>query len=325
MEGTVAVQDLARFFEENPGLFQSMEDVNRFLSGESLTDSIFLERLEEEQKALSRLFDAQRRLDELEQQQNLDEDTRQARRSSILAEIAAYRALTEFRGPLTQMTQTQFEYNAELERYNRLAEIGAETTEDFQRVLQSQANLFTETARKIDSNLENIEERFSRRAFEFGFGSEQITDFFDIVGGKIIPITENLQGLGASSFEFFTQLMDEYQASLDEAFDSFEERRKFELDNEKKLLDKQKQVYEDYFAALDRLEQRRERSRSRDDMVAQLRRLEGATDERSRRRALEIRRELNQLDEDDSRTMIQDARQALLQTFETAYEELEEA
>lgn len=285
------------------------------MGGEDLTDSILLERLNEERMAISRLFDAERRLAELAP----DDE----RRGAILSEIAAYRALTENRGPLTQMSQAQFEYNAELERYNRLSEIGAETTEDFQRVLEVQARVFTETAQRVDDNLAAIQRRFSESASEFGFATTEFSDFFEVIGGQVVPITEELNGLYGSSLTFINNLFDDYQESLDEAFEAFEERRKFELDNEKKLLDKQKKVYEDYFAALDRLEQRRDRSRSRDDMVAQLARLEGATDERSRRRALEIRRELNRLDEDDSRNMIQEARQALLQTFDTAYEELE--
>ena len=318
-------QELAKFFEDNNELFKTMEDVNRFLAGEDLTDSILLNRLNEERMAISRIFDAERRLNELlSARDSFDsEEEFQARKSAILAEIGAYKALTEFRGPLSQMTQTQFEYNAELERYNRLSAIGAETTEDFQRVLDVQARIFTETTQRVDDNLATIQRRFSESASEFGFATAEFSDFFEVIGGQVVPITSELNGLYGSSLEFINNLFDEYQESLDEAFEAFEERRKFVLDNEKKLLDEQKKVYEDYFAALDRLEQRRDRSRSRDDMVAQLARLEGATDERSRRRALEIRRELNRLDEDDSRNMIQEARQALLQTFDTAYEELE--
>ncbi len=324
MEGTLGVQDLAKFFEDNPQLFRDMEDVERFLSGESLRGSILAQRLEEEQRAFSRLFDAQRRYRQLLQEDDETDDQFQARKSAILAEIAAYRALTEFRGPLSQMTEAQFRFNAELERYNRLSDIGADTTEDLQRVISSQATLFEENAVRIDNSLANIEDRFAEQADTFGFGSKQITDFFQVIGGQVIPISENLVNIQGSALTFITELMEEFQENMDEAFDLFQQRRKFELDNEKRLLDEQKKVYEDYFNAIDRLEQQRDRSASREDLVNQLARLEGATDERSRRRALEIRRELNKLDEDDSRNLIQESRRALLETFDLAYKELEE-
>jgi hypothetical protein len=327
MEGTLGVQDLAKFFEDNPQLFRDMEDVERFLSGESLRGGILAQRLEEEQRAFSRLFDAQRRYNQALTEGAQEDETAdqfQARLSAILAEIAAYRALTEFRGPLSQMTEAQFRFNAELERYNRLSDIGADTTEDLQRVISSQATLFEENAVRIDNSLANIEDRFAEQADTFGFGSKQITDFFQVIGGQVVPISENLVNIQGSALTFITQLMEEFQENMDEAFDLFQERRKFELDNEKRLLDEQKKVYEDYFNAIDRLEQQRDRSASREDLVNQLARLEGATDERSRRRALEIRRELNKLDEDDSRNLIQESRRALLETFDLAYKELEE-
>jgi uncharacterized protein Yka (UPF0111/DUF47 family) len=46
----------------------------------------------------------------------------------------------------------------------------------------------------------------------------------------------------------------------------------------KEANDKKKKIYEDYFKALDRLEDQRERKLSREQIVKQLQRLEGATD-----------------------------------------------
>ena len=323
LEGTLGFEELARFFNDNDDFFQSMEDVNRFLAGEAISDSVLIDRFEEEQKAISRLFNARRQLAELEAETDIDEDTRQARRSALLAEIAAYQALIQATGELSRTTEAQTRYNAELERYNRLSEVGAETSEDFNRVLEAQSRFFEERTEKIGTDFEKLNERFKRSAQELGFASESLDDYFTVIGGKIVPAFESLEGMSASSAEFIENILEEYQEGMDELFDLFMERRQFELDNEKKLLDDQKKVYEDYFAALDRLERGRERKRSREDLVSQLQRLEGATDERSRRRALELRRELNQTDEEESRTMIQEARQALLKTFDTAYEELE--
>lgn len=70
-----------------------------------------------------------------------------------------------------------------------------------------------------------------------------------------------------------------------------EEIKKVEEANKKK-----KESYEKYFKALDRLEEKRDRKMTRDQIVQQLQRLEGASDERSRQKAKELRKELNELD-----------------------------
>ena len=87
---------------------------------------------------------------------------------------------------------------------------------------------------------------------------------------------------------------------------------------------KRKKVYEEYFDALDRIEEKRERKRTREDLVAQLQRLEGATDEKSRQRAKEIRQELNEMDRESSKLSMEENRKAILESIDKAYEEFEE-
>jgi hypothetical protein len=117
--------------------------------------------------------------------------------------------------------------------------------------------------------------------------------------------------------------MSEYQDELNASFEQFQALRDRDLARQRENFDKQKKVYEDYFAALDRLEKQRERKVERQDLVTQLARLEGATDERSRRRALELRRELNELDEDTARDAQTQAREDLLAGFDERYAQLE--
>ena len=89
------------------------------------------------------------------------------------------------------------------------------------------------------------------------------------------------------------------------------ETKKVEEANKKK-----KESYEKYFKALDRLEQKRDRKMTRDQIVQQLQRLEGASDERSRQRAKELRKELSELDAETSRDEQQQAREDLIASLD---------
>ena len=94
-----------------------------------------------------------------------------------------------------------------------------------------------------------------------------------------------------------------------------EEIKKVEEANKKK-----KESYEKYFKALDRLEQKRDRKMTRDQIVQQLQRLEGASDERSRQRAKELRKELNELDAETTREEQQQAREDLIASLDDQLE-----
>ena len=79
-----------------------------------------------------------------------------------------------------------------------------------------------------------------------------------------------------------------------------------------------------YFDDLDRLENKRERQLNKDDIVKQLQRLEGATDERSRQKAKELRIELNEMNKENAKEDKDQARKDLLQSFDTEIENLEQ-
>jgi hypothetical protein len=97
------------------------------------------------------------------------------------------------------------------------------------------------------------------------------------------------------------------------------------VSREKAIADERKKVYEKYFADLDRLEEKRERKLSREQLVQQLQRLEGASDERSRQRAKELRSELLKLDQDAAKKTQEEARRDLLAAIDSSLEELTKA
>ena len=85
------------------------------------------------------------------------------------------------------------------------------------------------------------------------------------------------------------------------------------IKQEQELIDKKIKIYEDYFKALDKLEDARERERSREDITKQLQRLSGATDEASRKKAKDLRAELIKLDEKSKKDERKESRDALIE------------
>jgi len=94
------------------------------------------------------------------------------------------------------------------------------------------------------------------------------------------------------------------------------------IEREKAIAEGKKKVYEEYFAALDRLQDQRDRKLSREQLVQQLQRLEGATDERSRQRAKELRAELLKQDQSAAKQTQEEARKNLIQAIDASLENL---
>lgn len=175
----------------------------------------------------------------------------------------------------------------------------------------------------MQRSLVGIQNDFTEMASSVEDLGDNLFDYFTLVGNRLVPNSEMMVGLGEDALLLLFSASELYQKTMDDALETFLSAREESLKVEKKLLDQQKKVYEDYFSALDRLENQRERKRSREDLVSQLQRLEGATDERSRARALELRRELNQLDEQQAQDAQTQARDALIQGLENSYIEIE--
>jgi hypothetical protein len=250
-------------------------------------------------------------------------DVDEATKNQALQQIAILGALTAYRGTLTGSTQAQHNYNASLEAYNFLASIGADTTEVATMMMENQGAAMAAMANSTQTSLIDIQEGFAKNAKNIEGLTGNIFDYFTVVGNQLVPNMEAITGLGTDALTLLTMASEEFQTTMNDALDEFSKAREEALKIERDALDAQKKIYEDYFAALDRLEQQRDRKRSREDIVSQLQRLEGATDERSRQKALELRRELNQLDEQTAQETIQEARDSLLQGLEDSYTEIE--
>lgn len=316
IEGTIAYQDLFEFFQSSSDLFKSMDDVERFLSGESMQADAIIAKVEAQRDLVVELYYA------WEEYNNITEETTEEQKQLIISNIAFLSSITQYRGSLTSLTEEQHRFNATLEEYKRFSDLGIDTTELSTRLLQEQAAATAISTQKIQERLSSLRGSFEQVREELGLEGE-FDDYFQIINGQIVPVFESLEGLTDAALTYIDSVLDSYQSTLNEAFDDFKAMRDQALKIEKESLDKQKKAYQDYFAALDRLEAQRERKKSREDLVSQLSRLEGATDERSRRRALELRRELNALDDQQSRDTQAEARESLLRGFDERYAQLE--
>jgi len=320
-EGTLSATELFDLVQGAADLFKSESDVVRFLRGESIADQVFVDRANEEAQALSRIANAVEILN--------DETSTQIERNQALQDIAFFGAITRHTGDLSSLTQEQQRYNASLQRYELLAGLGVDVTDALNTVMNEQTITMNQSANRTIQALERIEDRFENTAESVGItlGEGQdafaFDDFFEVLEGVIVPKFDALDGLTGTALDFIQSIMSEYQDELNASFEQFQALRDRDLARQRENFDKQKKVYEDYFAALDRLEKQRERKVERQDLVTQLARLEGATDERSRRRALELRRELNELDEDTARDAQTQAREDLLAGFDERYAQLE--
>ena len=233
-----------------------------------------------------------------------------------------FRALLQYNGVLKQTSIEQQNFNNVLKQYNLLTKFGIENAQLNTQVLSAQVKFINSTANSAGQNIQNIQENFQNLLGAEGI-NRPFSDFIQIVNGTAIPIFENLNGLTTEFYKGLETALSDIQKELDGVFNAFEEIRKENLRQEKENLDAQRKVYEDYFSALDRLESERERRLNRKNLVEQLSRLEGATDERSRKRALDIRKDLNKLDEESAKTTQEQSREALLNSFDKRYEELE--
>jgi len=314
MEGSLSNQDLYSIFEDNGDLFQTMEDVNRFLSGGGIDDQRFIAAMEAEQESIAGLYHYQMLLNR--------ETEGTTEYQAALVKVGYYQALLQSTSALATLTIEQQKYNNELEQYEILTKMGIEDSIAQARLDEARL-VFTQTAiNGTIKGMADIESRFRETASSVQGLAGGFKDYFEVVNGVVVPLYDEMNNLTDKQMEYLTDMMNEYQDQLTESFDVFQDLRDSELEAEKEKLDAMKDAYTKYFKDIDALEKAASTKKTREDIVAQLQRLEGATDERSRQKALDLRKELNTLDEKTAADSTKDARAAMLESFDERYEEL---
>ena len=320
LEGTLSDQDLFNFVEQFADLFERDDFFEAFNSGADL--SVFLLEDLEEQFAGYRmqLIAARQEIDRynrlLETATGEEAESIEALRNAALARQNQLTLLAQFRGALYNTTRAQIDFNVAQRASNNLSQIGVETTEDQKRVLDLLRESIGSTLKQSEQQLQSTQE-----AINATLRGADPNIYFEIVDG-IVRVTDAFEDLSDAQQQVLTTQFELLESGYVELFEVFKTLMDQTLSVEEAIADERLKVYEDYFAALDRIEKQRERKVERQDLVAQLARLEGATDERSRRRALDLRKELNQLDEATAEETLQEARESLIQSISESVESI---
>ena len=321
LEGDLSSSELQNFIDSNAELFQSLEDVENFLAGNRVDFNARAERYQQQQMAVARLAASTRIL------ATAEEDSAEYRQALI--DQVYYRALLQYNGALAETSVEMQRYNALLAAHNRLSEIGIVNQEMQVQLFEAQVAAVSALSNQTIQSISNLESGFNE--FLSGQGIESsFEELFNFIGGELVPRQDIWSGLSLRAdqrqnlLQEVETLMSDYKDATSEAFDAFRDLRAAAIQQEKEGLDAQRKIYEDYFAALDRLERQRERSQSREDIVNQLSRLEGATDERSRREATRLRKELNKLDQDSAKDTEAEARRLLFEGLDQQLENITE-
>lgn len=243
-------------------------------------------------------------------------DLTQVERDRLLIEKRKLELMINYRDELANVTRSQHKYNSTLERYNRLQKLGIENTELENELMVSQVAFGAEN---IDKGLEEIAKIKDQLKEDLG---EDYESYYNILDGVIIWNFDKLKEDGKRADK---ELRENYQSQLDLNLDFYKELMDNSVKKEKRLADEKVKVYEDYFAALDRLENKRERQQTREDLTRQIQRLEGASDSKSREKAKELRQELNELDTSSQKESQEESRKALIESINDSVTELEDS
>ena len=323
IEGTATAEEIYNFVENNADLFESMDDVTAFLSGQSIDSKVFASRIKEEENAVLNLQNSISILN--------NEFSTTEQKQDAIKQIAMASALLQYNGTLKQVTESQYRYNESLESYETLTNLGIDTTALSQRILQDQLHIIDKAGESIVDQVNKTKQSFNDLKQELeDSGVEQtlegnFEDFisFDEVSKRFIPLYDSLDGLSRTTIDSLVSYTEELNTTIDGSLEIFQEARDMALQLEKEKIDAQRQAYQDYYDALDRMESQRETAQTREEIVEQLSRLQGATDEASRQKALSLQQELNNLNEKNAKDIISQNRQDTLEALDQKYEEAE--
>lgn len=313
LSGDISDQDLFELIENYRDFFADEKFFNDFVQGRDLSIRLLEDEIEVQ-------YEYQRQLiltrAELERRMSMEADADANTIQSLRSEEARLMLLTRYRGTLANVTREQNEFNQTLKAYNNLVDLGFKNIGLQTRVVEALRQSAGSTLVQIQTEIQSITQTLASRGID-----ETIVQ---IVDGVAI-LQEGFSDLDSTTQQFVERLLVGLEDQLTAMREFYSVLASESIALEKELADQKIKVYQDYFAALDRLEEQRRRAVSREDLVSQLARLEGATDERSRKRAIELRRQLNQVDEDTSKKAQEASRASMIATINEGVEQLQQA
>lgn len=315
LEGTLSDQEFFDFVENYSEFFGDPEFFSAFQNGLELSGFLIQDTIEQAEEYRTQLFAVTQQLKAAEE--GVIELT-DAQISALRAEQNRLLILNDYQGAFRGVTESQYEYNNALKAFELASRLGVDSTDlqirkvnALQNNIGSALKLITKDLDTIDQNIDNI-----LAAGDINQTADQI---YEVVDGVVV-LKDAYFDLAPEIRKALDAQLQFIEAGVSGIFEVFETLMNETLALEENLAKDRIKVYEDYFATLDRLEAQRERKVQRQDLVSQLARLEGATDERSRSRALDLRRELNQLDEKTSEETLKESRASLIESINESVE-----
>jgi hypothetical protein len=227
--------------------------------------------------------------------------------------------MKQYRGVYEGMNVYSSNYNENLEQYNKLQELGIE---DDKLRIKMNSNLAASaviTVKKQVDAIKGLKEAFNETL------DLDITDYIEEINGVVLIKNQELYDqLDDTAQKYLDGIISSIQDGYSAITDSITDVIDNQIEEEQDLIDDKIDMYKKYFEDLDKLEEDRTKKQDRKDIVAQLQRLEGATDEASRQKAKELRKELNEMDESNAEEERQANRDALLENLGLQKEKIEE-
>jgi hypothetical protein len=313
LSGEISDQDLFELIENYRDFFADEKFFNDFINGRDLSIRLLEQEIDiqyeyQRQLILTRAQLQRAMIDEENYTSDIIEGLR--------AEEARLMLLTRYRGELQNVTQEQHIFNQTLSAYNNLVDLGFKNIGVQTRLVEAMRNAAGSTLRQIQDDIQSITRSLASRGID-----ESVVRIVD----GVAVLQKGFSELDATTQQYVERLLLGLEDQLSAMRDFYKTLSSESIKLEQEMADKKIKVYQDYFSALDRLEEQRRRATSREDLVEQLSRLEGATDERSRKRALDIRKQLNSLDEDTSKKAQEASRASMIATINESVVQLQQA
>lgn len=318
-KGELSGSEIYDFAQDYQEVFENEELFERFLKGESLYSLLLDESLSQYNEMQSTVITNLNRISKAEQDaiENKEIWTEAQKEEndilikSLTAQNNQLRFLMAYRTSILNVTDAQREYNKLLKQSNLLLDLGI-IDEDLQQNLLDRLKVVT--AEDIKSYSNTISEAFIEVEEEFG------KNYIEIINGIAFISNEAIDDLSEDQISRLGDYLNIINSSLDSILLGTKNLMESELKQVEEINKKKKESYEKYFDSIDRLQKEQESEQTREEIVQQLMILEGATDERSRQKAKELRADLIKLDEDAQKDSQEEARDALLNRLDAEVE-----
>jgi len=321
--GDLSDQEIFDLIENYSALFADPEFFAAFREGRDLSRFLFKEAVEQAEEYRIQLYAVQSELqavnNELKTATGEEAEALTLRQEGLMAEEARLIMLTQVRTELTNITKTQYEYNNALKAFNNLSDMGITSLELQNRMVEKLSQNIGPALKITSDNISDIQSNISNILGE-GTDPNQIYEFVD----GVVTLKSAFLELDEATQEALTNQFNSIESEISNIFEVYKTFMDSTISLEEEVASEKISVYEEYFAKLDQLEEQRQRKLTREDLVTELTRLQSATDEASRRRALELRTELNQLDEESNKSSLEEARTTLIQEIEDSVVRIKE-